>query len=130
MQFHPDRVPEKDKERAKVLFQQMGAAYQNNDLIGLQEMQRRIEQGLGLSDHAAIPDQADQLQRQLTELQATLAKLTQQLAAVSQSDTWQTLSTQADWSAWFRQQAGHLRAEIERYQHALDEFEPKPEAFA
>jgi len=130
MQCHPDRVQEEDKERAKVLFQQMQAAYQNNDLTGLQEVQRKIEQGLGPADDVAIPDQANHLRRRLTELQKTLANLTQQLTAVSQSATWQTLTTQADWSAWFAQQAGHLKTEIERYQHTLDEFQPKSETFA
>ena len=130
MQCHPDRVQEKDKERAKVLFQQMQAAYQNNDLTGLQELQRKIEQGLGPADDAVIPDQANHLRRRLTALQETLANLTQQLAAVSQSATWKTLSTQADWSAWFMQQAGQLKSEIERYHHILEKVQSQSEAVA
>ncbi len=121
MQCHPDRVKEEDKARAKVLFQQMQAAYKNNDIAGMQGLKLLIEQGLRLAQDTSVSDQVDQLQRRLTELQTLMAQLTQQLKTISKSATWQTLSTQQDWSAWFAQRAGQLQTEIERYQDALEQ---------
>lgn len=121
MQCHPDRVKDEDKARAKALFQQVQAAYQNNDLAGLQMLKQQIEQGLSVAEAAYLPDHANRLQQRLAELQKIMAHLTQQLAAIGKSATWQTLSTQTDWNVWFAQQATQLETEIERYQTAFDQ---------
>ena len=120
MQCHPDRVKDEAKARAQTLFQQVQAAYQNNDLARLQMLQQQIEQGLGLAEDR-LPDQADHLQQRMVELQKIMVQLTRQIAAIGKSATWQTLSTQSDWSVWFAQRAGQLQTEIERYQSALDQ---------
>lgn len=120
MKCHPDRVLDDDKTRAKALFQQVQAAYQNNDLKGLHLLKHQVKQSLVAADESYMPDQADQLQRRLAELQELVAQLTRQLAAVGKSATWQTLSTQSNWDLWFAHQAEQLQTEIEQYESALD----------
>jgi hypothetical protein len=121
MQCHPDRVSDEDKARAKVLFQHVQAAYQQNDLATLQKLKLQIEQGLRFAGDIRTPEQAAQLQQRLAELQKVMAQLTRQLSTASQNATWKILSTQPDWVTWFEQQAGQLRMEIERYQSALEQ---------
>lgn len=118
---HPDRMTDDNKAWATDMFKALEAANRNNDFATMQHLQSQIERGPGADAQLRIPDQADQLQARLAELQAVLAQLNGQLAGIQRSATWQTLSTQPDWDAWFVQKAAQLREEIRRYRTELDE---------
>ncbi len=117
---HPDRMKDDDRAWATDMFKALEAANRNSDLVTMQRLQNQIERGPGADAMVQIPEQADQLQARLTELQAVLGQVSAQLAALQRSSTWQTLSTQADWGAWFEQKAVQLREEIGRFQAEMD----------
>jgi hypothetical protein len=123
MQCHPDRVSDAEKVNAKAFFQQLQASYLNNDLVNLHLLKRQIEQGLSASVRADAPDEAQQLKAHLKALDQTMAKLTEQLAKLSQGAAWRTISNPADWAAWFAQQAEQLQMEMQRYMAKLDRAE-------
>nr|WP_314899160.1 phospholipase D-like domain-containing protein [uncultured Deefgea sp.] len=124
MQSHPDRVAAHLQEQAKVLFQQLQAAYQNNDLAALQRIKLQIEQGLAPVEQVALS--IERLELRMTELQSVQAQLAQQIGALSQTLVWQTLSTHTDWAVWFAEQAERLRTEIANYRAQLEELEAMP----
>lgn len=117
---HPDRMKDGDKDWATAVFKDLQAAYQMNDLATMQRLQSQIERGPGSDQEFQIPDQADLLQVLISGLQRTIASLSQHLAAIVQSATWQTLSQEPDWSDWFARKGEQLREEIQRYQAELD----------
>jgi len=118
---HPDKMKDADKAWATDVFKKLQTAFQNNDLQTLQGLKSQIEKGPGADLEWLVPDQADQLEARLAELQRALAQLNQQLASITQSATWQTLSTETDWKSWFERKAAKLRHEIQRYQAELDQ---------
>jgi len=120
---HPDRIQDVNKAWATDIFKDLQAAYQMNDLTTMQQLSSLIEKGPGADQDFHVPDQADQLQVLIAGLQSTLQGLGEQLAAITQSATWQTLSTQSDWGAWFERKAKQLHEEIQRYQAELDKSE-------
>ncbi len=123
MQCHPDRVSDAEKVSAKAFFQQLQASYLNNDLVNLHLLKRQIEQGLSVTVRADAPDEAQQIKAHLKALDQTMAKLTEQLAKLSQGAAWRTISNPADWAAWFAQQAEQLQLEMQRYMAKLDRAE-------
>ncbi len=117
---HPDKMKDADKAWATDVFKKLQTAFQNNDLQTLHGLKSQIEKGPGADLEWLVPDQANQLEARLAELQRALAQLNQHLASIKQSATWQTLSTETDWQNWFERKADQLRQEIQRYQSELD----------
>ncbi len=120
MYCHPDRVRDEDKVRAQVLFQQMQIAYHNNNLGDLRRLKENIEKGHWLPEEGLALNPTERLQERLIELHTMFIRLSQELSSINQSKTWQTLSSQTDWGAWFAQQAERLQAETTRYQTAMN----------
>jgi len=121
MRLHPDRVENDGKEEAQALFQLLQAGYENNDLAALQALALQVSAEPHASASAASPSAKNQsaVQRQTAALKARLDQHLRDRTAILRSPTWQTLSTQSNWSVWFSQQARYLQTELERYAGAL-----------
>jgi len=121
MRLHPDRVENDGKEEAQALFQLLQAGYENNDLAALQALALQVSAEPHASASAASPGAKNQsaVQRQTAALKARLDQHLRDRTAILRSPTWQTLSTQSNWSVWFSQQARYLQTELDRYAQTL-----------
>ncbi|MDH4483228.1 MAG: J domain-containing protein [Rhodoferax sp.] len=129
MRLHPDRVEAQDKAEAQALFQHLQTSYENNDFSALQVLQQQVLQAAGFSAQGGVVGlSASPPSGQRVALQARLAQQQRERAAIVGSATWQTLSTQSNWAVWFAQQAHYLRAELERYERAMQAAPAAPAA--
>ncbi|MDH4479637.1 MAG: J domain-containing protein [Rhodoferax sp.] len=123
MRLHPDRVEEDEKSEAQALFQRLQAGYENNDLATLQALEQQVllvPQERPTANGATQPSVGSRSPaQQAMALRARLAQHQRDREGLLRSATWQTLSTQSNWSVWFTQQASYLQAELQRYSQAL-----------
>jgi hypothetical protein len=128
MRLHPDRVEEDDKTEAQALFQRLQAGYENNDLEALQTLEQQVlrphQSGAAPSAAAGEPPNKRRPVQHATALKDRLAQYQRDREAILRSATWQTLSTQSNWTMWFSQQASYLQAELQRYARALSATSP------
>ena len=131
MRLHPDRVEEDDKTEAQALFQRLQASYEHNDFAALLALEQQVllapqavpgastgtgtGTGTGTLRGAGLRSPA----QQAAALKDRLAQHQRDRTGILRSATWQTLSTQSNWTLWFRQQASYLHAEMQRYAQAL-----------
>lgn len=129
MRLHPDRVEEDDKTEAQALFQRLQASYEHNDFAALLALEQQVllgpqvvpgastgtGTGTGTLRGAGLRSPA----QQAAALKDRLAQHQRDRAGILRSATWQTLSTQSNWTLWFSQQASYLHAEMQRYAQAL-----------
>ena len=125
MRLHPDRVEEDDKTEAQALFQRLQASYEHNDLAALLALEQQVllappvapgaSTGAGPLRNAGLRNPA----QQASALKERLAQHQRERTSILRSATWQTLSTQSNWTLWFSQQAHYLQAELQRYAQAL-----------
>jgi hypothetical protein len=119
MQCHPDRVQDAHKANAQVFFQQLQLNYKKNDLISLKNLKLEIDAKLSSSQIFAVDDDTPKLAKVLSELQANIARLTQQLTRLKQSATWSELNAHMDWDVSFSRHAEQLEREMQRYMNKL-----------
>lgn len=127
MRLHPDRVEEDDKAEAQALFQRLQASFEHNDFAALLALEQQVllapqavpgastGTGTGTLRSAGLRSPA----QQAAALKERLAQHQRDRAGILRSATWQTLSTQSNWTLWFSQQASYLHAEMQRYAQAL-----------
>lgn len=129
MRLHPDRVEEDDKTEAQALFQRLQASFEHNDFAALLALEQQVllapqavpgastgtGTGTGTLRGAGLRSPA----QQAAALKDRLAQHQRDRTGILRSATWQTLSTQSNWTLWFRQQASYLHAEMQRYAQAL-----------
>lgn len=119
---HPDHAEEADKAWATEMFKELNAANRNNDLDAMRRLQSQIEGGSRAVTQAEMPSRADALQALIAKLQSTIDQLMRETAAIVRSATWQALSREADWSAWFERKAAQIQEEIVSLQSQLNEL--------
>lgn len=128
MRLHPDRVEEDEKTEAQALFQRLQAGYENNDLATLQALEQQVlrppQTGAAPTGAAGEPPSKRRSVPQAMVLKDRLAQYQRDREGILRSATWQTLSTQSNWTVWFSQQASYLQAELQRYAHALSAASP------
>jgi hypothetical protein len=120
MRLHPDRVDEEGKAQAQALFQLLQAGYENNDWVALQALALQVSASPQAGTDAASPSSVttSASSHRAAALKARLEQHLRDRTALMRSPTWQTLSTQRNWSVWFSQQARYLQTELERYAQA------------
>ena len=127
MRLHPDRVEEDDKTEAQALFQRLQASYEHNDFAALLALEQQVLLGPQVVPGASTGTGTGTLRgaglrspaQQAAALKDRLAQHQRDRAGILRSATWQTLSTQSNWTLWFSQQASYLHAEMQRYAQAL-----------
>ena len=127
MRLHPDRVEDDDKTEAQALFQRLQASFEHNDFAALLALEQQVllapqavpgastGTGTGTLRSAGLRSPA----QQAAALKDRLAQHQRERTGILRSATWQTLSTQSNWTLWFNQQASYLHAEMQRYAQAL-----------
>jgi hypothetical protein len=139
MRLHPDRVEDSEKSDAQALFQRLQSSYSNNDLAALLALERQVllaastppidasRQTTASSAYQAhVPSAGGCSPAQLAALRARLTEQHLERQRILRSATWQTLTTQSNWTLWFEQQAHYLQAELERYAQARAAHETSP----
>lgn len=121
MQCHPDRVMAEEQDNARAVFQQLEAAYRNNDLAGLRQIQHHLKNGQAFAGAAQSLTELNRLQQSIVQMNARLSQLQQGIAALRATELWQILSQLEDWDTWFAQQATQLQADIDQYDAAAIE---------
>ncbi len=131
MRLHPDRVEEDDKTEAQALFQRLQASYEHNDFAALLALEQQVllapqavpgastGTGTGTGTGTLRGSGLRSPAQQAAALKERLAQHQRDRAGILRSATWQTLSTQSNWTLWFSQQASYLHAEMQRYAQAL-----------
>ena len=125
MRLHPDRVEEDDKTEAQTLFQRLQTSYEHNDFAALLALEQQVllaPQAVPGASTGAGPLRGSGLRspaQQATALKERLAQHQRDRTGILRSATWQTLSTQSNWTLWFTQQASYLQTELQRYAQAL-----------
>jgi hypothetical protein len=124
MRLHPDRVEEDEKTEAQTLFQRLQTSYEHNDFAALLALEQQVllapqavsgaSTGPDLLRGAGLRSPA----QQAAALKERLAQHQRDRTGILRSATWQTLSTQSNWTLWFTQQANYLQAELQRYAQA------------
>lgn len=131
MRLHPDRVEEDDKSDAQALFQRLQASYEHNDLAALRDLEQQVllePQTMAGSSHTATGTKQASWgsavwrnpAQQAAALKERLAQHQRERSQILRSATWQTLSTQSNWTLWFAQQASYLQTELQRYAQSSD----------
>ncbi len=121
MRCHPDRVSDELKLAATDIFSQLQAAYRNNDLEGVKALLERVQQGQFATDHRVTWQESEQLTRAIADLDYKLRDLRQQIAELSNGETWQTLHGIDDWDVYFADKHSQLEAEIVELEHIIEE---------
>jgi hypothetical protein len=120
MQCHPDRVEEEHKENAQVFFQQLQLNYKKNDLVSLKNLKIKIDSKWSFVVNEVENKDSSRLAQVLTELQSSIARLTQQVSRLKQSAIWNELNAHVDWDALFSRHAEQLERELQRYTNKLE----------
>jgi hypothetical protein len=120
MQCHPDRVEEEHKENAQVFFQQLQLNYKKNDLVSLKNLKIQIDSKWSFVVNDVVNEDSSRLAQVLTELQSSIARLTQQVSRLKQSAIWNELNAHVDWDALFSRHAEQLERELQRYTNKLE----------
>lgn len=115
---HPDKVPEAQKDVATSVFLDLQAAYQSNDLERVRQIYTALLAG-GVPDiRSAILTEAEELKAAIAEMEASIARLCAELAALHSSDGYRQLlsagTREALWQAFFERQGAALASELER----------------
>ncbi len=109
---HPDRVEEEFKSRATELFQQLSAAYRENNLDGVRDLVNLIRQEgfvKRVGDVAAGPDEAALA---LIRLRETVAAKVSDVTQMFSSEEWQKVEEYDDWESYFDKEIRRLDSEI------------------
>ncbi len=117
---HPDRVEERQKSQAEVVFQQLQRSYRNSDFSAMKHLEATLQtQTLGNRQPGPPEQGLESLGLRLSNLQKRLASEHATRNAIFRNPSWRTLSTQSNWALWFSQQALFLQEEITRYERTL-----------
>lgn len=125
MRLHPDRVDEDQKAAAQTLFQRLQVGYESNDLYALQALEQQVltaPPAQAVAGPSIYPEQTGGKRspaQMAADLKARMAQCQRERDGILRSATWQTLSTQSNWTVWFTQQASYLQAELQRYAQTL-----------
>ena len=111
---HPDRVDEQFKARATELFQQLSAAYRENNLDGVRDLLELIRKegfAKGVGDESMGPAEAALV---LTRLRETVSAKVEEVREMFSSEEWQKAEEYDDWESYFDQEAHRLDNEIDK----------------
>lgn len=109
---HPDRVEEEFKARATELFQQLSAAYRENNLDGVRDLVNLIRQE-GFAKRAGdAPAGPDEAALALIRLRETVAAKVNDVTQMFSSEEWQKVEEYDDWESYFDKEVHRLDSEI------------------
>lgn len=109
---HPDRVEEEFKARATELFQQLSAAYRENNLDGVRDLVNLITQEGFVKRAGDVPAGPDEAALALIRLRETVAAKVNDVTQMFYSEDWQKIEEYDDWESYFDKEVRRLDCEI------------------
>lgn len=109
---HPDRVEEEFKSRATELFQQLSAAYRENNLDGVRDLVNLIRQEGFVKRAGDVPAGPDEAALALIRLREAVAAKVSDVKQLFSSDEWQKVEEYDDWESYFDKEVRRLDSEI------------------
>jgi hypothetical protein len=120
MLCHPDRVDEKQKDKASEIFQRLEKAYRDNDLEGVEAIHLSLTTGASLGDRAMGLSDRERLESAVEELRTKVGKIRGELNTLMAGETWNTLSSVDDWDEYFKGHQAQLKKQIEEIKLKLE----------
>lgn len=114
---HPDIVPDKLKEKAHELMQQLNAAYSKQDLKAVQKILNSLENGSGFELSSDSINDKKLLKEKIEEYKQHIADTKAEIEAIKEDDTYKTISELDDWDTYF----DVLKETLQKEMHRLEE---------
>ena len=115
---HPDKLADADKERGKKFFQALNAAYQKQDIKRVEEILNTLLLGGELHAFSETAVSQGAMEAHRNNLRERCDTLQAELAAIKDSEEWQTLSKLDNWDDYFKEQEAALKRELNRLKKA------------
>lgn len=111
---HPDIVPDELKDQSTQIMQQLNAAYDKQDLAGVQKILESLENGSGFEVSSDRINNQEQLKEKIKEYKANIANIESEIEEILQDETYQTITTLDDWDAYFEELKNDLETEKQK----------------
>ena len=113
---HPDMLAEEDKARGTKQFQELDAAYKQNNITAVREILSALQSGRDFAGAADSLQEKEALTRQITVNRQKIATLKKEIAALLADEDLQNILAIKDWQAHFAAVHKDLQAELQRLQ--------------
>ena len=110
---HPDIVSEALQNQAHDITAQLNEAYAQNDLTRVKKIVEMLENGVYFDAASDTLQDTEKLKYKIDHLEEVLADITQELEAIKDDETYQTIVEIADWDVYFNEVHEQLEREYE-----------------
>jgi hypothetical protein len=114
---HPDVVDEADKEAAHKIFAELSTAYERNDLKRVTEILEGLQKGKAFASKADTANEKLALQAELKRLRLRLNELTKEIAAIKESETFETITNSESWDEYFAKTKQQLKEQLSQLEN-------------
>jgi len=109
---HPDVVATEHQQEATMLFAQLSAAYEKNDIAAVKEIYERLRKGIFTPMSATVSD-AQKLHWQIVRMRGKLKDMAVAIYELRKTDAWRKVTVIEDWDAYFAQLKQQFQAELD-----------------
>jgi chromosome segregation ATPase len=123
---HPDIVPDDLQEQALRLMQQLNDAYGTGNLTEVLKILKMLESGGGFEVASDQINDKEVLRAKISEIRSKIVEINEELDAIRDDDTYQTVQELDDWEEYFADLKDRLSEEqeaLERQVQALTSAE-------
>ena len=113
---HPDMLAEEDKARGTKQFQELDAAYKQNNITAVREILSALKSGRDFAGAADSLQEKEALTRQITTNRQKIATLKKEIAALMEDEVLLDIMIIKDWHAHIDAIHKDLQAELQRLQ--------------
>ena len=113
---HPDMLAEEDKARGTKQFQELDAAYKQNNITAVREILFALQSGRDFAGAADSLQEKEALTRQITTNRQKIATLKKEIAALMEDEVLLDIMIIKDWHAHIDAIHKDLQAELQRLQ--------------
>lgn len=110
---HPDIVVDELKEQAHEIMQALNAAYSKKDIKTVQKILKNLEKGIAFDVASDKIDDKRILKAKVEELREKIDEITDDIEAIKQDDTFETICELDDWDEYFESMKYALEEEKE-----------------
>lgn len=111
---HPDKVDEELKSKAEEMFSQLKDAYDQNDLALVKEFLSKVESNQLFTEKIAVLSVKEKLRTRLQIQRDIVARLTTEVTNLKATDIYRTITSIADWDAYFEETLVRLKMELKK----------------
>ena len=113
---HPDMLAEEDKARGTKQFQELDAAYKQNNITAVRDILSALKSGRDFAGAADSLQEKEALTRQITTNRQKIATLKKEIAALMEDEVLLDIMIIKDWHAHIDAIHKDLQAELQRLQ--------------